>query len=161
MEEEVIRAEDAAQAFYVPCRRIRFRPIRSGQRNDRDKTVCAQRQPTGAQLHRLAPTCRENPGEIQEANGEPLKGLTLNDCKPLRGDENDAQQPKIGRGKSWVRSHPFWIRGLAQNGALSDVVEYRGEGFIRPGGIATLVLLKNQKTEKRFRKIEEQLLKEA
>ena len=27
--------------------------------------------------------------EIQDANGEPLKGLTLNDCKPLRGDEID------------------------------------------------------------------------
>ena len=81
--------------------------------------------------------------EIQDANGEPLKGLTLNDCKPLRGDDIDAQQPKIGRGKSWVRSHPFWISGLAQNGALSDVVEYRGAGFIRPGGIATLALLKN------------------
>jgi hypothetical protein len=27
--------------------------------------------------------------EIQDANGQPLKGLTLNDCKPLRGDEID------------------------------------------------------------------------
>tara|TARA_B100001123_G_scaffold262496_1_gene292336 strand:+ start:1730 stop:2386 length:657 start_codon:yes stop_codon:yes gene_type:complete len=26
---------------------------------------------------------------IPDANGEPLKGLTLNDCKPLRGDEID------------------------------------------------------------------------
>ena len=40
-----------------------------------------------------------------------------------------AEQPKIGRGKSWVHSHPFWISGLTQNGALYDVVEYRGAGL--------------------------------
>lgn len=40
-----------------------------------------------------------------------------------------AEQPKIGRGKSWGRSHPFWISGLTQNGALKDVIEYRGAGL--------------------------------
>lgn len=40
-----------------------------------------------------------------------------------------AEQPKIGRGKSSGRSHLFWISRLTQNGALRNVIEYRGAGL--------------------------------
>ena len=35
----------------------------------------------------------------------------------------------LGRGKRWVRSHPFWISGLTQSEALYEVDEYRGAGL--------------------------------
>ncbi|REJ89432.1 MAG: hypothetical protein DWQ34_19425 [Planctomycetota bacterium] len=49
-------------------------------------------------------------------------------CLVLTGD-CEAQQPRLGRGAQWVRSHSFWISGLTQNGELYEVDEYRGAGL--------------------------------
>ncbi len=35
----------------------------------------------------------------------------------------------LGRGKRWVRSHPFWISALTQTESLYEVDDYRGAGL--------------------------------
>ena len=51
-----------------------------------------------------------------------------------------AEDKDLGRGKRWVRSHPFHLSALTQSDPLFDVDEYRGAGLdtlmawkLRPG----------------------------
>lgn len=50
--------------------------------------------------------------------------LATTACQGLHGEE-----PKLSRGHQWIRSHPFWISALTQNGKLYEVDEYRTAGL--------------------------------
>jgi len=55
--------------------------------------------------------------------------IVLIGVSSLHLDGVHGEAKDVGRGKRWIRSHPFWISALTQNPDLYEVNQYRGAGL--------------------------------